>query len=128
MVPRPLNMVTQSMSSDNIIQFPGEGGKSTDGGGSGPEDPILEKRVDAIEVDLKNVKEILQRLEVGFARIESTLAQLPKATDYASLKADVAEIKGKVSNSPTTWTLLGIVFSTWAIGSGIVFAIARMAK
>ena len=89
---------------------------------------MLEKRVDAIEVDLKNVKEILQRLEVGFARIESTLAQLPTATDYASLKADVAEIKGKVSNSPTTWTLLGIVFSTWAIGSGIVFAIARMAK
>ena len=133
MVPHPRNMVRLSMSSDNIIQFPGEGGKATEnGGGSGPEDPMIEKRVEALEARSERMEQSLQRLELSFARVEARLGSLATKEDVAALSgkfgSDIAEIKGKISNSPTTWTLLGIVFSTWAIGSGIVFAIARMAK
>ena len=99
----------------------------TTGGGSGPEDPMLERRVDTLEADMKEVKSSLSRIEVTLARMDGTLSQLPKASDFTRLSTEIAEVKGKVSNLPTTWTILSVVFTTWGIGSGVlIFALTRL--
>jgi hypothetical protein len=103
--------------------------KVIDGGkGSGPEDPMLEQRVEALEGDMKDVKSSLSRIEITLARIDATIAQMPKAGDFARLSSEVAEIKGKVSNLPTWINLIGIVISTWMAGAGIVLAVIKLAK
>ena len=83
-------------------------GDDKSGGGSGPEDPMLERRVDILEADMKDVKSSLSRIEVTLASIQATIAQMPKASDFTRLSNEVAEIKGKVSNLPTIWTILGV--------------------
>ena len=44
------------------------------------------------------------------------------------LVESVAEMKGRVMASPTTWQLLGIVITTWTAGAAIVFALGRGLK
>lgn len=100
---------------------------SSDGGGPDPFD-LLERRVGALESDVKDIKASLTRMEISLASAAVTLAQMPKMSDFASLRAEIAEVRGKLSSLPTTWAILGIVFTTWGIGSGIVFAIARFAR
>lgn len=86
---------------------------------------MLEKRVDTLERDMKDVKASLSRLEIAIAKIDGAITQMPKAMDFASLKSDVAEIKGRLSNTPTTMQLVAMVISTWTAGAAIVFAILR---
>ena len=91
----------------------------------GPEDPMLEKRVENLESTMRSI-------ETALVEIKTELKHLPKMSDYmgiksdfASLKSDVAEIKGRLSNTPTTLQLLAMIISTWTAGAAIVFAIAR---
>ena len=93
-----------------------KGGRDSDYTGTGPEDPMIEQRVARLEDDMKEVKSSLKTIEAAVSEIK----HLPKMSDYAALKADVSEMKGKLSNMPTTWTILGIVFTTWALGSGLL--------
>ena len=119
-----------------------EGGKQTsvDNGGSGPEDPMLEQRVANLETDMKRVLGILVELQ---PKITETLLTGAKQADIHKLQLDVAEMKGRITGVegrisgldsrigalPTTWTMLAIVFTTWAIGSGILlFAINVLRK
>ena len=62
--------------------------------GSGPSDPTLESR--------------LARLEAGIDQI----------------RLDLAEIKGKLSNMPTTVTLFGLVITVF----GAAFALVKLAS
>ena len=81
---------------------------------------MLEQRVSKLE-------DVLGRIEQRLTGIEAEIKHLPKATDYTSIKTDIARVDGRLSGIearfaalPTTWTLLGIVFTTWALGSGIL--------
>src|SRR3954464_7064574 len=67
----------------DVVQFPG--GKSGRSGGDGPEEPMLEARVARLEDDMKEVKALLRSIEAKLTLIAESLA----------------EIKGKVSQSPT---------------------------
>jgi hypothetical protein len=70
------------------------------GGGGGPHDPDME-------------------LERRVTKLEDAVL---------GIRLDIAEIKGKISNMPSTWQLLGVNFGL-AIGvAGLVFAVARMMK
>jgi hypothetical protein len=115
------------------------------GGGSVPEGS-MEQRVAKLEGDVSRIAALLERLEPKITEILLTGA---KQADLARTQLDIADIKGrsvgvdgrmaglegriaglgdKIASLPTTWTILGIVFSTWAIGSSIVFTIAKLAK
>jgi hypothetical protein len=94
-------------------------------GGSGPEDPMLE-RVVKLEEKVDRIDEALKRLEPAIRDIAMSNKDIKESIYKFSLEQ--AEMKGKMSSFPTTWTILGIVFTTWAIGSGIVFAIAKFAR
>lgn len=84
-------------------------------GGSGPEDPMIE-RIERLEGKLSSI-------EITLAEIKATLGQLPKMSDYATLKADLARIEGRVSTQPSWWMLLIAVIATWGAGAGIVYAL-----
>jgi hypothetical protein len=69
--------------------------------------------------------DVLTQIETRLDAIEAGIRQLPGMIDYATLKADVARIAGKLSNIPTMWQLLTMIVSTWAAGAAIVFTILR---
>jgi hypothetical protein len=93
----------------------------TSSAGGPPDDPMLEQRVDRLE-------RMPAALEPKITEILLTGA---KSSDVGKVQIDIAELKGrfeavkeKVSALPSTFTILTIVFTTWALGSGIlIFAL-----
>jgi hypothetical protein len=71
---------------------------------------MLEPRVARLEDDMKEVKLSLRSIEA-------------KVTSIAE---SVAEIKGKVSQSPTWMQLLVALIATWGAGAAIVAAVVRL--
>jgi hypothetical protein len=73
----------------------------------------------------------LNKLQIDFTRFEAIATT---KDDLHKVQADILEIKvgltgvdGRLSgisdrfaSLPTVWTMLGIVFTTWALGSGIL--------
>jgi hypothetical protein len=91
------------------------------GDGGGPDNPALEQRV-------VNLEEAVARIE---AKITEMLVSGAKQADVLKVQLEIAELKGRFSGLearlgalPSTTTLLAIVFTTWALGSGIlIFAL-----
>ncbi len=110
----------------NVFEFPNQPFHT--GGGSGPEDPTMEQRVSALEARSERIESSLQRLEVTIAKIDGTLSQMPKASDLAAIRTEVAEVKGRISNLPTTWQLVIFAIGLPIATSGLVFAISRFIK
>ena len=81
---------------------------------------MLEQRVTKLE-------ETLGRIDQRLASIEGELKHFPKATDYASLRADIAEIKGRVGSMVTSWQLFTALITTWTAGAAIVFTLVKFA-
>ncbi|WP_442755122.1 hypothetical protein ACNHKD_00220 [Methylocystis sp. JAN1] len=106
----------------------------------------LEEKVDRIEAILlrlepKNTEALLtgakqadlNKLQLQLTELQGSVA---KQVDLQKVQSDLAEAKGKLSgvearfsSLPTTWTMLGLVFTTWALGSGIlIFAMNYLKK
>src|SRR3974390_712690 len=79
----------------NVLPFNLRGGRGPiDGGPGGPHDSDMEMRVRKFEGVCEDIRNVLTKLE-------------PAITPRSS---DMSEIKGKISQMPTNWTLLlGIV-------------------
>jgi hypothetical protein len=105
---------------------------SQSGDDGGPEDPMLE-RVARLETDLAEIKLTLVKLDAKLDKLDNKLdAKLDKfdgkqTASEERLNGKLAGLEGHLSGIghrftalPTTWTILGIVFTTWAIGSGIL--------
>ena len=74
---------------------------------------MLETRVARLEDDMKDVKAALRSIE----------------NKLNSIGENVAEIRGKVSQSPTWLQLIVALIATWGAGAAIVAAVVRfMAK
>ena len=134
------------MSAD-LLPFPQKKFTSEGGGGSGPEDPMLDQRVARLEATLERIEpKITELLLVGakqtdlhkvqldiadtkgrFARLEGILSQMPKQSDLAVLRSEIGEIRGRISNMPTWWMLIVAIITTWSAGAAIVFALIRNA-
>jgi hypothetical protein len=80
---------------------------------------MLERRVDALEADMKEVKASLLRLETGFARIEERLSHVATVSDIATVRESVARLDGKLTQIPTTWQIIGIL-------AGLLFGVASL--
>ncbi|MFD2182342.1 DUF2730 family protein [Rhodoplanes azumiensis] len=85
-----------------------------------------------MEQRVARVKDLLDRIDRRLSGIEKDLSVLPTITDHAALKADIAELKGRLSgldhrlaSRPTVWTIPSITFTTWALGSGILIAASK---
>ena len=105
----------------------------------------MEQRVSALEGEVGKIRAILERLE---PRITEILLTGAKQSDLHKTQTDVAKLDGRitglegrivglegkiagvdarVASLPGTWTILGIVFTTWAIGSGLlIFTLTRL--
>jgi len=69
---------------------------------------MLEHRVGRLEEDAKDIKSIDGKLN--------------------SIEVSLAEIKGRVSQSPTWLQLISAVLATWAAGAAIVFTLLRAVR
>ena len=98
------------------------------GGGGPPHDPGMEARVSALEASFGDLKTILARLEPTLARVDDRTRKME--TDLASmdgrfrkietdmlpkLGADVAELKGRISQLPSTIQMIGFVLVVLAL-------------
>jgi hypothetical protein len=122
----------------NVIRgtFPGEGGSSD---GSGPEDPMLaarvealEKRMDRFEQKLDRVEETLQSLKITLVEITATLRLCATKSELSDLQKDLGKIRedgayvrGRLENIPTFWQMLALI-SALLIGiAGIAFTAGK---
>jgi hypothetical protein len=98
------------------------GGSQRGDGGSGPEDPMLERRVDTLEADMKEVKASLLRLETGFARMEERLSHVATVSDIAAVRESVSRLDGKLTLIPTTWQIIAILAALLFGVASLVYA------
>ena len=85
---------------------------------------MLERRMARLEDDVGEIKASLKAIEAAVGEIK----HLPKMADYMSLKADLAEVKGKLSQSPTWVQLITMTIATWTAGATIVATLLRMMR
>lgn len=101
----------------DIVYLPPSGA-----GGGGPEDTMLEKRVETLEGDMKDVKATLSRLEIAFARFEERLSHTATAADVENVRASIARVEGRLSQIPSTWQIVGILAALLFGVASVVFA------
>ena len=87
-------------------------------GGSGSNDPTLGQRVDRLEDDVTEIKMLLRDQQRVLTDIQVKLGTIDGR--ITGLEGRIAGLDAKISALPSTWTILGIVFTTWAPGSGIL--------
>ncbi len=60
--------------------------------------------------------------DADLTEIKVTLANLDAKLDgkLTGIEGHLAGIGHRFASLPTTWAMLGIVFTTWALGSGIL--------
>jgi hypothetical protein len=98
--------------------------KSSQSGGAGPEDPMLEERVERLEQKFEKIEQMLSDLqfntresakdtkeikkEINDILIKQAVVEVTCARkdDLFVLHKDVAEIKGKISNLPIIGLLI----------------------
>jgi hypothetical protein len=69
----------------------------------------------------------MKDVKSALARIEGHLKSLPTMADYTAARTDVAEIKGRLTNLPTTLQMLVMLITIWSVGTGMIFAVLRYA-
>ncbi len=109
--------------------------QDSEAGSATPEDRMLEQRVAVLEGDVSKIKTILERLEpkiteillTGAKRSDLESARADARLESEKLRGDVREVAARVGALPSTWTTLGLVFTTWALGSGLlIFTLTRL--
>jgi hypothetical protein len=101
---------------------------TTNGGGDGPEGPMLEKRISTVETDIATIKSDIAVMKVGQRSIEDSLLEIKTELKLLPKAGEIGEIKGKLSLLPTTWQLVVILLTTWAAGMYFAIAIAKLGK
>jgi len=100
------------------------------------------ERVARLETDLAEIKLTLVKLDAKLDKLDNKLdAKLDKfdgkqtASEerlngkLAGLEGHLTGIGHRFAALPTTWTMLGIIFTTWALGSGIlIFAMSFLKR
>jgi hypothetical protein len=83
----------------------------------------LERRLSGVENRLSGVESRLSGVENRVSGVETRVGVLESKVD--ALRIDMAELKGKVSQLPTIWTMMFANFGLAVTVSALVFTIAR---
>ena len=106
---------------DYLLGMPDE----VNSGGEFPKDPGLEARVSAVEAALAEIRAEFKAIHVELARF----ARLEAGMDQ--LRQDVAEIKGRLTNIPTSFQLVfmlaAFTVATFVGATGLSLAVLRLA-
>ena len=97
---------------------------------------MLEQRVGRLEADVSEIKGLLKDqgrtlgdMQLTLVKLDGKLSGMESKLEgriiglegrIAGLDGRLAGTNDRISALPTTWTILGIVFTTWAVGSGIL--------
>lgn len=60
--------------------------------------------------------------------IKAAFKHLPKVSDLASLRADLADIESRLSRVPTVLQLTSVLIATWCAGAITVITALRFAE
>jgi len=96
-------------------------------GGDGPHNPDMEARMTAVEVDVREIRGILQRLEPLLGRLDERTRKI-EADTLPKLGTDLAELKGRVSQLPTALAIFAYMGSLVALVLGITGAVLGVSK
>ena len=92
-----------------------------DGDGEQPHPSDMERWVTALETDMREIKADLKRLISDVTEIKRIIPDLTELKrDMLAMKLDVAEIKGRLSQTPTTIQLISLVFGILAASFAIL--------
>ena len=91
--------------TDNVHEFP-HGGRR-DGGGGGPEDPMLEQRVAHLEEDVRDIRRSMSEMNDRMGRME----------------IGIAKIQARIEMLPTIWTFVVALIATVFTAVGVVIAV-----
>jgi hypothetical protein len=94
------------------------------GGGSGPEDPMLEGPVAALEARLGQIEAKVDRIDGALQRLEPAIRDI--GSKFAELNAKVAGVEGHLRAMPTFIQLAVALISPWAARTAIVFALLKV--
>jgi hypothetical protein len=97
---------------------PGPGGY-----GGGPEDPMLETRVAALEKRFNQMEIKIDRIDAALQRLEPAIRDI--ASKFSDLNARVAGVEGHLRAMPTFIQLAVALISTWAAGTAILLALLK---
>lgn len=89
---------------------------------------MLDARVSRPEDQMSEIRSALTAIKADLAHAPKAADLTAIRSDFASLKADVARLDGRLSQLPTLLQLVGIVITTWSAGAAIVFTLLRFAK
>lgn len=84
-------------------------------GGMPPDDPMA-VRVALIEQAAKNTNDVLKEIRDDLKALR---------TDVSGLRVDMGEMKGKVANLPTAWTMVTTILGSTVAIAGLSFVVAR---
>lgn len=95
---------------------------------------MLEGRVSALEERMERIETILQRLEPRITEIALTGAKQGElsalrigfVSELSALRVDLAEVKGRVVNLPSTWTLISFAVGSCLASAGLALTISRL--
>lgn len=115
----------------NVVPFSGvrqerEELKHLDSGGGGDDSGGMEGRLTALEADTRDIKSTLGRLEPVLARVDERVRKVDAdgiKTDerLRKIETDLAELKGRVSQLPSTVQLIGFVLAVLLFSGAIKY-------
>jgi hypothetical protein len=78
----------------------------------------LERRVERLEEDTTDVKASLRSIETKVDKLVDGVAEI--RGKISGIEGRLAAMEFRIAGLPTTGTILGFVFTTWALGSGVL--------
>jgi hypothetical protein len=93
--------------------------------GGGPHYPGMETRLTAVESDVREIKGALQRIELLLGKVDDRLRKV-EAEALPRLAIDLAELKGRIQNLPSTWAMITTVIGGQVALAGMLLGGIRL--
>jgi hypothetical protein len=102
------------------------------GGGGGPHDPGMDARVTRLEDQYGRIETLLRAIDDRMGRIDDRVGRIEDRVEQLGdrvrhIEIDVAELKGRIVNLPTTWAMITTMIGGQIALAGILLAAFRFA-